>query len=83
MNESFWDAQGIEIEACAIWHIFEDIRKHSMVFKFSMYVTFFEDRMLWVVATVSSSRWLGIKAVLDAIFGSQIVPKWHSELVNN
>ena len=37
----------------------------------------------FLVATVSSSRWLRLKAVLDAFFGSKIVPEWHSELFNN
>ena len=34
MNESFWDAQGVEIEACTIFGRIEDLRTFDDIRKF-------------------------------------------------
>ena len=43
MNETFWDAQGVEIEACAYFMFFGELAKILLV------SNFYDNRMFWVL----------------------------------
>ena len=84
MNESFWDAQNVEIEACAI---FESFRRSSNILEIFENLTIFEkieDPMHWVRTTEpnrSMAQMLAAASIwaIDALFGlvARNDAEWH------